>query len=409
MFNKLTHCIVLILYFSLQANVVAEDNHDHSYMSEMIEHEKHQEENHKHEEHSEDEKPELIFSKAALEEFSIKLAQAKSGTIDKTLDLTGEVIVAPERLYHVIPRVSGAVRKVLKHLGEKVEKGELLATLSSRDLADAKAQYLAADSLFRLANENLKREQKLYKSQVSSKRIYLAAKQTQAEMSINRKAAQQRLKAIGFTKALSHNGDQDLTLYELRAPSDGIIIEKHAALGEVLDTETRSFTIADLSKVWVNLTVYQKDLPFIQQGQPVTISTRFGLMDKATTSNSHIRWLSPVLDERTRSATARVVINNQHGQWRPGLFVSGKVSIEQTKAAIVIPLSALQMIEGQTTVFVQHAQNEFEPQVVQTGRRDHQQVEVLQGLKLGQMYVSENAFVLKAQSQKSSFGHGHSH
>jgi len=264
-----------------------------------------------------------------------------------------------------------------------------------------------------LANANLKRERDLYKSKVTAKRHYLAAKQVQAEMSINRKAAQQRLMAIGLTQkaiaSIDSHADKDLTLYKLRSPSDGVIIEKHAALGEVLETDTRSFTIADLSKVWVNLTVYQKDLAFIQTNQKVMISTHFGLTDKETTSFSNIGWLSPVLDETTRSATARVVIDNASGHWRPGLFVRGKVNIAQTKAAIVIPLSALQTIEGTPMVFIQHEPGKFEPQVVQTGRRDHQQVEILQGLNAGQIYVSENAFVLKAQSQKSSFGHGHSH
>ena len=269
--------------------------HDHEHQTNKQEHE---EASHKHHDHGEDEndehedhkEPELKFSAAELQEFSIKLAKAKSGIINQTLDLTGEVIVAPERLYHVVPRVSGVVRQVYKHLGDKVKSGDLLATLSSRDLADAKAQFVAADSLLQLANANLKRERDLYKSKVTAKREYLAAKQVQAEMSINRKAAQQRLLSTGLTEksilSVLHNKDKDLTLYELRAPAEGVIIEKHAAQGEVLDSNTRSFTVADLSEVWVNLTVYQKDLSFIQQGQQVLIGSRFGSNNKQTSSLS---------------------------------------------------------------------------------------------------------------------------
>ena len=348
-----------------------------------------------------------------MQEFSIKLDQAHSGVINKTLNLTGEVIVAPERLYHVVPRVSGVVRQVFKHLGDTVKARDLLATLSSRDLADAKAEFVAADSLLKLANANLKRERDLYKSKVTAKREYLAARQVQAEMSIKRRAAEQRLSAIGLTEesilSVLRNVDKDLTLYELRAPADGVIIEKHAAQGEVLESNKRSFTVADLSQVWVNLTVYQKDLPFIHQGQQVSISTRFGVSDKQTTAMSHISWLSPVLDEKTRSAKARIVIKNPDGNWRPGLFVNAKVAIEKKQAEIVIPLSALQTVEGKTIVFVQHKDGGFEPQAVQTGRRDFQQVEIIQGLKRGQTYVSQNAFSLKAQLQKGEFGEGHSH
>ena len=115
------------------------------------------------------------------------------------------------------------------------------------------------------------------------------------------------------------------------------------------------------------------------------------------------------MDEKTRSASARVVIDNSNGLWRPGLFVNGNVAIEKIAAEIVIPQSALQTIDGQTIVFIRHGDSDFEQQVVQIGRSDHDQVEILQGLKTGQTYVSQNAFVLKAQSQKDSFGHGHSH
>jgi len=104
-----------------------------------------------------------------------------------------------------------------------------------------------------------------------------------------------------------------------------------------------------------------------------------------------------------------VVINNTDGQWRPGMFVSGKVTIAENQAAIVVPLTALQTINGKKILFVQHEDGDFEAQAVSLGRRDEQQVEVLIGLHVGQTYVSENAFTLKAQLQKGEFGSGHHH
>ncbi|HFD12256.1 MAG TPA: efflux RND transporter periplasmic adaptor subunit [Crenotrichaceae bacterium] len=399
--------LVLMLLFVVGSplSVVAEPEHAHNHADSKAEQD--------YDQHSDHEQPGLSFSTAQLQEFSIKLAQAQPGIISQTRELTGEVVVAPERLYHVVPRVSGVVRKVYKHLGDRVKAGDLLAILSSRDLADAKAEFVAADSLLQLASTNLQRERKLYKEQITAKRNYYKAKQAHAEMSIKRKAAKQRLLALGLTEqaidAVLKSSDKDLTLYELRAPADGVIIEKHAVHGEVLETNTRSFTIADLAEVWVNLTVYQKDMPFIHEGQQVLIRTRFGLGNDEIESSSIINWISPTLDERTRSAIARVVIENPDGYWRPGLFVSGLVSVAENKADIVIPLSALQTIEAETIVFVQHEDGDFEPQAVQTGRRDHQSVEILQGLKPGQTYVSQNAFALKAQMQKGEFGEGHSH
>ncbi len=323
------------------------------------------------------------------------------------------MIVAPERLYHVVPWVSGVVRQVYKHLGEQVKNGDLLAILSSRELAAAKAQYVTADSLLRLADTNLQRETKLYKENITAKRNYLKAKQEQAEMSIKRKAAKQQLLALGLSEtsisAVLQDVNKDLTRYELRAPADGVIIDKHAVYGELITTDTRSFTIADLSEIWVNLTVYQKDLALIHLGQPVRVGSRFGGAETEAAAVGTLSWMSPTLDEKTRSATARVVLENADGRWRPGMFVSGNVVIAEHDAALVIPLSALQTLEGKTVVFVRHEDGDFEPQPVQTGRRDFKNVEILQGLKPGQTYVSQNAFSLKAQLQKGEFGEGHHH
>ncbi len=398
----------------LQHDHQKKEQHGHEEGHEEHEHEEQTGQGRKEHEHGDhEEEPGLKFSSSELQEFDIKIQQAKSGVISKTLNLFGEVTVAPERLFHVVPRVSGVVRQVYKHLGDKVKAGDILATLSSRELADAKAQFVAAQSLLQLANANLKREYSLFKRKITAKSEYLEAKQAQVEASIKRKAAQQRLKALGLSeqaiKSVLKDVDKDLTLFEIRAPADGVIIEKHAVHGEVLETSTRSFTIADLSQVWVNFTVYQKDLLFVHQGQKVIITTQFGVPTKEMSAVSTISWISPVLDEMTRSATARVILDNPQGVWRPGLFVSGRVAIEKTQAAIVIPVSALQTINGETIVFIQHEDGDLEPQVVQTGRRDFQNVEILQGLTAGQSYVSQNAFTLKAQMQKGSFGHGHSH
>ena len=408
--------IIALLTLSMSQSGFTEqlhDEHNHEHSSEQHNHEHEASEETNHEDHEHEEEGGLRFSAEELKEFSITTQAAGPGEIHKTLDLTGEVIVAPERLYHVVPRVSGVIRKIYKHLGDPVKTGDLLAVLSSRELADAKAQFVAADSLLKLANSNLARERKLYKNKISSQRNYFTARQTQAEMAIKRKAAKQRLQALGLSddkiEQLLNQHEQDLTRYELKSPADGLIIDKHATHGELLNTTTRSFTIADLSKVWVNLTVYQKDLPIVHKGQQAFIATRFGTPDQELNAVSTIDWISPVLNEKTRSATARVILDNPDNNWRPGLFVSAKVTLSQTHADIVIPLSALQTLEGQTVVFVQHEPGEFEPQAVVTGKRDFKFVEIIRGLKKGQIYVSNHAFALKAQMQKGEFGHGHSH
>ncbi|MDQ7089457.1 MAG: efflux RND transporter periplasmic adaptor subunit [Methylococcales bacterium] len=392
-----------------------EDNHSETTHEKHDEDKRHDEHNEDdgHESHDEHEESKLEFSKAQLKEFSIELAQVSSGMIHKTLELRGEIVVEPQRLHHVSPQVSGIVRKVYKQLGDSIKKGDLLATLSSQDLTNAKARLITANSLLNLANTTLKREQSLYQQQITAKRDYLAAQQAHAEMSAKYQAEKQRLLVLGLNqqaiRSILTRTDKNRGLYQLYAPANGIIIKQHLAQGEIFKGNTNSFTLADLSKVWVNLTVYQKDLPDIYTGQTVWITSRFKEKGKAIIAKGVINWLSPILDEATRSATARVSIDNPKGYWRPGLFVNAEVTIEKVQVNTIVPQSALQTLEGKTVVFVQHADGEFEPQTVKIGRKDSQQVEILEGLSMGQTYVSKNSFVLKAQSQKGEFSEGHSH
>lgn len=415
--SQLTKLIPWIFLISLSVNPYVklsadEDKHEeHQGQAGHAEHE--HDENEEHEGHQHHDEEALKLSPEQLKAFSIQLSKAGPGVIRKTLDLTGEVIVEPDRLYHVVPRVAGVVQKVYKQLGDNVKADEVLALLSSRELANAKAEFVAADSLLKLANSNLYRDRELYQGKITSRRQYQAARQAQIEAAIRQKAAKQRLQALGLSvdeiNRLIKDQDQDLTRYALKSPADGVIIAKHASHGELLTTATRSFTIADLRRVWVNLTLYQKDLESVKTGQRVIISSRFVDHQQPVSAESKIQWISPVLDEKTRSATARVILDNRRLQWRPGLFVSARVILSETPAKIVIPLSAIQNIDGETVVFVQHEAGEFEPQEVILGKRDFNNVEILSGLNPGQSYVSKNAFTLKAQGQKGAFGHGHSH
>ncbi len=343
-----------------------------------------------------------------IREFGLEIAEAGPGEIRLEVVLPGEVQVNPDTLVHITPRVPGVVREVHKGLGDEVLAGELLAVLDSRDLAEAKAEFLAARQRLELAASSLQREQTLYERQVSSEQEYLEARQADAEARIELSSAEQHLHALGIgdreIERLLEQHEQELTRYEMRAPFDGTVVEKHITLGEMLREES-CFVISDLSEVWVVLTVYQKDLGSVRAGQLVGIVTSHDLAaDEGT-----IDYVSPILDEHTRTTTARVVLPNDERRWRPGLFVTGRVEVDRIPAAVVVPKTAIQTLEGRPAVFIQ-AGDAFAARPVELGRANTETVEVLAGLEAGERYVARNGFVLKAQMSKASFEHaGHSH
>ncbi|MBZ0273664.1 efflux RND transporter periplasmic adaptor subunit [bacterium] len=198
--------------------------------------------------------------------------------------------------------------------------------------------------------------------------------------------------------------NESLSNYEIKAPISGTIIERHAHVGELHQDAEPLFVIADLSTVWVDLRIYQKDLPHVRKGQAVNISTGTDQPDYEGT----ISYLGPVVSEDTRTALARVVVKNAENSLRPGTFVTARVTVDETQLPLVIPQSAIQTIEDKASVFVQTEEG-FRPVPITTGRTTPDQAEVLTGLQTGQQYAAKGAFTLKAQLSKASFGDGHNH
>ncbi|VAX22649.1 Cobalt/zinc/cadmium efflux RND transporter, membrane fusion protein, CzcB family [hydrothermal vent metagenome] len=369
-------------------------------------HDDHKDEDKGHDEHGEEEVVRLTNEE--LKEFGIETAIVGPGQLKRRITLPGEIVVNMDKMAHIVPRVPGVVREVRKRLGDRVRAGEVLAILESRELSDAKAEYLAAHERLALAKANFEREGRLRKKKISSEQDYLNAKQALAEVQIDIRSAEQKLHALGFSekylKQLPAHSDTTYTRYEIKAPFNGTVIKKHITLGEMVKDDTTIFIIANLSTVWVNLSVYQKDLPFVHEGAKVSVIIGHGAPDV----EGVISYLGPIVGEKTRTALARVVLPNKKGTLRPGLFISGKVTVEEIEVPVLIPKTALQTFEGKTVVFTKD-EDGFEPAPVMIGRSDDMNVEIVSGLIPGQKYASKGAFTLKAQLSKGGFASGHNH
>lgn len=199
-------------------------------------------------------------------------------------------------------------------------------------------------------------------------------------------------------------GNESLTPYELKSLIDGTVIDKHMTVGESLGGDAVVFTIADLDTVWIVLTVFQKDLATIRTGQAAEISSGH------STQKGVISYISPTLDEKTRTASARIVLPNTGGEWKPGMFVTGRVPVFEITAPVVVPSTSVQRLEGEDVVFVREG-DEFIPRPVIVGHRTPERVEIKEGLEPGAAYVRSGAFHLKAEIITSGIdphaGHGH--
>jgi cobalt-zinc-cadmium efflux system membrane fusion protein len=371
----------------------------------------------KHQDHSEksghkeegDHEEVIGLTADEIKEFGVEVLTVGSGQLQVHVEFPGEVVINPDRLTHLVPRVSGVAQVVYKQLGDRVKAGEVLAVLESRELSEMKSSYLVAKERMALAETTFKREEKLWKESISSEREYLDAQNKLAAARIEMRAAEQKLHALGFSESyltqLSFSIDEQFIRYEIVAPFEGTVVGKHISLGEMLKDDAEVFVVADLSTVWVNLTVYQNDLPFVYKGQAVQVFAGTNMPSKT----APISYISPTIDEATRTAWARVVLPNPHGKWRPGAFVTGKVAIEKVATVeVMVFKAALQTVGEQTVVFVE-TDDGFEPQPVMLGRANDTHVEITAGLTPGQRYVARGSFVLKAELAKGAFDGGHNH
>jgi len=346
-----------------------------------------------------------------MKNIGVDIATAGPGRLKVDLRFPAEIRVNADHMAHVVTRLIGIVRNVKKNLGDTVKKGDVLAVIDSSELADARASFHAAQERLNLAQSICSREERLWKKKITSEQEYLDAKQTLAEARIELEAGKQKLLALGFAsnylEAFPHNPNESLTEYEITAPFDGKVIEKDITRGEELKEDSVAFIIADLSTVWVDLSIYQKDLPFVREGQNLLISAGRDIPD----TKGKISYISPIINEETRTAIARIILPNPEGHWRPGLFVAAQFIGEGIPVKTLITKSALQTLGDKTCVFIYHPREGFEPQEITVGLTNKTQAEIISGLKAGQRYVTKGAFDIKAKMVTSTLdghaGHGH--
>ncbi len=350
----------------------------------------------------------------------IEIATAGPRQMKTVMELPGEIKFNQNKVAHMVPRLPGVITEIRKNLGDRVRKGEVIAILDSRELAEVKGEYIESVHRLEFSQASFIREEGLWKKKIAPEQDYLASRHALEEAEIARQVTEQKLLALGVSKdelaelAIEPEGPvsdrqvrapfvpKTLTRYELRAPLDGTLIEKRISVGEAIQADTDIFVIADLSTVWGEITVYAKHLSLVRLGQKVTVRSN----DLGMEAVGKVSFIGALIGEQTRTASAHVDIPNPKGLWRPGLFVTVEVVQEETTVAVAVPTDAIQTFRDWNVVFIQYGE-QFEARPVEMGRTNGQWVELLSGLSTGEKYAARNSFVLKADLGKSGATHDH--
>jgi cobalt-zinc-cadmium efflux system membrane fusion protein len=355
----------------------------------------------------------IKLSQEALTTLNLKTSVVERKPLSSEIKTTAVIEPNRTRIAHVSPRISGRVVDVKAFLGDSVQQGQVLAELDSIELGQTKAEYLESKANLEVARANYSRENRLFKKQITSEKEYLYAKAEfiRSESALN--TALETLRLLGLSdeeiKSLKWGEtDHPASIFPLIAPFTGTVVEQHIVLGEFIKPEDKPYTIADLSHLWIQLDIYEKDLRWVEVGKTVDIKVN-AYPDE--NFEGKITYVSDILDESTRAAKARVEILNMDGKLKPGMFATAIISIPSSdnEEVIVVLSTAIQQIEGKSAVFVQEGEDSFEMRGVSLGQHSGDYVQVLKGLSPGDKVVTEGGFYLKSALLKEELGEGHAH
>jgi len=295
---------------------------------------------------------------------------------------------------------------VEKDLGDLVEPGEILAVIVSPAFGAAKAAYLQALASEALWAKNHAREKDLLSRGVATESDLLEAETSLAESRIAKSRAEQELMGLGLSPdriaEVARTGDTT-NEYRVTVPFAGVVVERQASVGELSDPSAPLFAVADVTRMWARLDIYETDIRDIRTGQPVILHVE-GLPDEPVAG--WITWVSAHLDPRTRTLQARAELDNPDGVLRANMFARAVVTVRDARPTVVVPRAAVQWEGCCNVVFVKDTPATFHPVKVHLGPAAGSMVEVRRGLKGGETVVTQGSFLLKTEILKGSIGAG---
>ena len=340
------------------------------------------------------------------EEAGLEFAPVRMLPITRTLECNAVVAYDGNRYAQLAPQVPGIVATVEKDLGDRVEPGDVLATITSPAFGAAKAKYLQAAAAMGLWQNNHAREADLLARGVSTERDVLEAETRLVESRIALSRAEQELLGLGLTPQqivqVGKSGDTTAR-YQVTASFSGVVVERQAAVGEVFDPSQPLFAVADVSRMWALLDVYDSEVREIQVGQPVVLHVE-GLYGEPF--GGEITWISSQLDPRTRTLQARAELDNSSGLLRANMFARAVVAVKEQQQTLVVPREAVQWEGCCNVVFVKQTETTFKPRKVYLGPPAGSVYEVIGGLVAGEVVVTQGSFLLKTEILKSNIGAG---
>lgn len=349
--------------------------------------------------HSSDQAESETFQLApeAVANLSLAFAPVENRPIARKVLAAGVVRLDENRVYEVVPRISGVVEEIHAGLGDRVAAGDALFALESAELAEAISSYIDAEERMQFAVKALTQEKALSERNLSSAEQLRERELAYRQALAAHERALQPLKLLHFDEGTIHRylheaSNHNYTRLEITAPGAGEVIDWKLRRGRAVEPGETLLTVADLSKLWIDFQVPLRDSAALGVGQTIEVASTVG----EENGTAEIVYVAPLADEASRTVLARAEAANPDGRWRPGTPVTVFVAGQGGVPTLTVPAGAVFDYDGEKAVFAKVAEGSFRLVPIKVGEGDGTVFPVLEGLDPTTVVVSRNAALLKS-------------
>ena len=348
------------------------------------------------------EKGNLRLTDEEAKRAGIQLEPLHLASVADSITVTATVMANQDRVAHVAPRVDGRITVVSANLGDRVTAGRTLATLDSLAVGEAHSALLQGRSAYRVAQADFKRAESLVKDEIIPQKDFLRARADLEKASTEVRAAEDKLRLLGVTAVGGE--DRARSTFPLVAPFAGTVIQKKATIGDLATPSEPLFTVADLSKVWIEASLPETALAKVHAGTGATVTVSAYPGERFA---GRVTYLASALNKETRSVAARIEVDNGDGRLKLEMFATATIDTGGAgRQALTVPDAAVVLLQGQPTVFVGEPGG-FEARPVELGDKLGGRTVVKSGVAAGEQVVAAGAYALKARVLKSQISDEH--
>jgi len=338
-----------------------------------------------------------------LRDLRITTRAVESRTGGDLVMLLGELAVDQRAYAEVGTPVAARVTRLPVNAGDAVRSGQTLAELTSPELARARAEYLSASARLKLAESALERKRGLAAEKIAPLREVQEAESAVGETRAALRASRASIGAFGVDPPTDDGEGATSSVFVLRSPVSGSVIERTAVIGQMLDPSAPAFRIGNLSTLWLTVHAFERDAVRIRQG--VTARLSFPALPGQDFAGA-VTMVGRQVERESRTVPVRIDVNNRNNLLRPGMSATATLPVGESGAAILtVPVASVQRVRNEWCVFLPKDANHFEIRRIGRGRDLGGEVEVLSGLRAGETIVVDGAFLLKAQAEKGEGEH----